>query len=174
MTLDLTIGDGPTDVAAGSYDLVIRRAAFVDNGLTALDLGSELRHVVIAAPDYLATLGEPNEPSDLKHHRCIRWRIEGGDPQRWRFEVEGEPLTLAVEGPLIVSNCDAAVAGALQGIGVAYVLESYCTLLIADGRLISLLQAYLPSFGGWRLCYSNQMKLTAASRAIAQLLSAAT
>ena len=170
VTLDATIGDGPTDVVAGSYELVVRRAAFVDDGMVASDLGADLRHVVVAAPDYLAALGEPTEPKDLVHHRCIRWRLDGGETQRWRFEVEGEPLTLAVEGPLIVSNCDAAVAAALQGVGIAYVLESYCAGLVERGALASMLKAYLPSFGGWKLCHAERTKLTAATRAVAALL----
>ena len=170
VTLDLAIDDGPTDVALGSYDLVIRRAAFVDDGMTTLDLGGGLRHLVIAAPSYLALLGEPAQPRELMRHRCIRWRLDGGETQSWRFEVAGEPLTLAIEGPLVVSNCDAAVAGALQGVGLAYVLESYCAPLVENGSLASLLQGYLPAFGGWKLCHARRTKLTAASRAVVHLL----
>ena len=164
VTIDLTIGDGPTDVAVGSYDLVVRRAAFVDDGMAALDLGGDLRHMVIAAPDYLAATVTPTTPDDLMFLRCIRWRLDGGETQGWQFEVDGAPLTLSVEGPLIVSNSDAAVSAALQGVGIAYVLESYCAHLVADGSLTSLLHTYLPAFGGWKLCHAKRTKLTAARK----------
>ena len=170
VTVDVTVGDGPADVAVGSYDLVVRRAAFVDDGITALDLGGDLRHVVIAAPAYLAAQGEPAAPGDLAHHRCIRWRPDGGKTQLWWFEVDGEPLTLAADGPLVVSCCDAAVSAALQGVGIAYVLDTYCARLVEDGRLASLLGDYLPAFGGWKLCHDRKVKLTAATRAVAQVL----
>ena len=172
VTLDVTIGDSPAEMAAGSYDLVVRRAAFVDDLMNTLDLGGDLRHIVIAAPAYLATMGEPTAPDDLVQHRCVRWRPEGEKEQLWRFEVNGETLGLAIRGPLIVSSCDAAVSAALQGVGIAYVLEPYCAHLVADGRLTSLLQGYLPAFGGWKLCHARKTKLTAAARAVAQLLSA--
>ena len=170
VVLDLSISDGPTDMASGSYDLVIRRAAFVDDGMNVLDLGGSLRHVVIAAPHYLAALGEPMHPEDLVRHRCIRWRLDGGQTQPWRFDMKNEPVTPLIKGPLIVSNCEAAVAGAMEGVGIAYVLESYCAPLIGSGKLASLLESYLPAFGGWKLCHSSRTKLTAAARAVADTL----
>ena len=168
--LDLTIGDGPTDTSADSYDLVVRRAAFVSEGMIALDLGDDICHVVIAAPDYLSTVGEPAAPDDLMHHRCIRWRSEG-EMQPWLFKINGEQRALAVEGSLIVSSCDAAVSGALQGVGIAYVVEPYAAPLIEAGELNSLLESYLPRLGGWKLCYAERTKLSAAARAVAAKLS---
>ncbi len=92
--------------------------------MSTFDLGADLRHAVVASPAYLTARGTPGSPHDLSGHSCIRWRPGGGEAQRWRFEEAGEPLTIAVEGPLIVSHCDAAIA-AVQGVGIAYVLESY-------------------------------------------------
>ncbi len=170
VTLDLSVDDAPLDVAASGYDLVIRRAAFVDDGMVAHDLGAELRHAVIASPTYLARHGAPASPEALAGHRCILWRPAGRDTQDWRFEAAGEPLTVAVTGPLIVSHCEAAVAASLQGVGVAYVLQSYALPLITEGRLAPLLSDFLPAFGGWRLCHPKQARLTAAARAVADVL----
>ena len=170
VTLDLCVDDAPLDVSASGYDLVIRRAEFVDSGMVARDLGSELRHAVVASPDYLAAHGTPASPQDLAGHCCIQWRPAGGETQRWRFEVAGEPLTLVVAGPLVVSHCDAAIAAALQGVGVAYVLESYAAPFTAAGGLVSLLTEFLPPFGGWKLCHPNHVRLSAAARAVADLL----
>lgn len=170
VTLDLCVDDAPLNVAAGGYELVIRRAEFVDSGMVARDLGSNLRHAVVASPAYLAAHGTPASPQDLAAHRCIQWRPPGGETQRWRFEVGGEPLTLAAAGPLIVSHCDAAIAAALQGVGVAYVLESYAAPFTETGRLVSLLPEFLPLFGGWKLCHPNHVRLSAAARAVADLL----
>lgn len=170
VTLDLSIDDAPAEAAAGAYDLVIRRAAFVDGGTASLDLGGDLRHMVVASPDYLAAHREPAYPEALSDHRCIRWRPAGGGLQGWRFDVAGQPVTVAVDGPLIVSHCDAAVAAALRSVGIAYVLESHAAQSIADGRLVPLLTNYLPPSGGWRLCHPRQVRLTVAARAVADIL----
>ena len=158
---------------SSGYDLFIRRAEFVDSGMVALDLGTDLRHAVVASPDYLATCAAPTSPQALAGHRCIRWRPNGGEVQFWRFEVAGAPTTIAVDGPLTVSHCEAAVAAALQGVGIAYVLEAYAIPFVAHDNLVSLLTAFLPSFGGWKLCHPKQARLTAAARAVSDLLTEA-
>ena len=73
--------------------------------------------------------------------------------------MAGEPLTLAVAGPLIVSHCDAVRVAALQDVGVAYVLETYAAPFTDTGRLVSLLSEFLPPFGG-----SSAISNTSASR----------
>lgn len=170
VTLDLTVDDAPTDVATSGYDLVIRRAEFVDSGMTALDLGAELRHTAVASPDYLTRCGAPTSPHDLPEHSCIRWRPPGEPNQRWQFKVAGELLTVPVTGSLIVSHCDAAVAAALQGVGIAFVLESYSLPFTGQGRLVSLLTEFLPLLGGWKLCHPKRIRPTAAARAVAEIL----
>ena len=168
--LDLSVDDAPADVAASGYDLVIRRAEFVDSGMVARNLGTDLRHAVVASPDYLAACGTPACPQDLAAHRCIRWRPARIETQRWRFTVAGEPVTIDVAGSLIVSHCDAAIAAALQGVGIAYVLESHTSPFVADGRLKPLLSDFLCPFGGWKLCHPRRVRLSAAASAVAELL----
>ena len=84
--------------------------------------------------------------------------------------MASEPLTLAVAGPLIVSHCDAARVAALQDVGVAYVLETYAAPFTDTGRLFSLLSEFLPPFGGWKLCHRKHVRLSAAARAVVDLI----
>ena len=170
VTLDLSIDDAPVDVVTGTHDLVIRRAAFVGDLRVVHDLGGDLRHTVVASPDYLAAHGVPCSPENLSEHRCIRWRPAGGEVQGWRFVADSRPMTVAADGRLIVSHCDAAVAAALSGVGIAFVLESHAAQAIADGRLVQLLADFLPLSGGWKLCHPRQVRLTAAASAVAELL----
>lgn len=174
VTLDLSIDDAPAEAVVGAHDLAIRRAAFVDGDTVALDLGGDLRHVVVASPGYLTAHGEPLSPDALSQHRCIRWRPIGGELQGWRFQIDGRPEMVAVNGTLIVSHCDAAVAASLRGVGIAYVLESHAAGFIAKGQLAPLLAAHLPPSGGWKLCHLKHVRLTAAARAVAELLTGPT
>lgn len=168
--LELTIDDELADIT-GDHDLVIRRTEFIDSGMVTLGLGGDIRHSVVAAPEYLAAFGAPAVPEDLADHRCIRWRRPATtEIERWRFEVEDASLTVVIMGPLIVSHCAAAIAAAVQGVGIAYVLESYSATSIADGTLKPLLIDFLPTFGGWQLCLPKQARPSAATKAIIELL----
>lgn len=52
LILDVTIDDGLAEIAADGFDLVIRRSDYVDSGMVAHDLGGDLRHAVVASPEY--------------------------------------------------------------------------------------------------------------------------
>ena len=174
LIFDVTIADGLADVAADGFDLVVRRSDYVDSGMVAHELGGDLRHTVVASPAYIAEHGHPASPADLAEHRCVLWRRSDTNRiDRWRFEVNGESTIIAAAGPLIVSHCSAAVEAARQGVGIAYVLKSYATELIAAGALTPLLTEFLPAFGGWKLCHPSRARLSAAARAIADAVSEA-
>ena len=51
------------------------------------------------------------------------------------------------------------ISAALEGIGVAYLYEDYVASLVADGRLVSLLdQSVLPVTDGFFLFYSSRRR----------------
>ena len=169
--LDLTVDDAASDFVADGFDLVVRRGESMDTSLTAVPLGGTLRHVVVASPAYLASQGTPREPAELIGHRCVQWRrTDTHDNHRWRFTSAGEDVTLAVSGPLTVSHCDVAIAAAIAGVGIAYVLEPLAAKSIADGRLVPLLESYLPSFEGWHLCYPRLHRTPTAVLAVVEEL----
>ena len=169
--LDLTVDDAASDFVADGFDLVVRRGESMDTSLTAVPLGGTLRHVVVASPAYLASQGTPREPAELIGHRCVQWRrTDTHDNHRWRFTSAGEDVTLAVSGPLTVSHCDVAIAAAIAGVGIAYVLEPLAAKSIADGRLVPLLESYLPSFKGWHLCYPRRHRTPTAVLAVVEEL----
>ena len=171
VVLDLTVDDAASDFVADGFDLVVRRKEGVDTSLTTVPLGGNLRHVVGASPAYLASQGTPREPAELLGHRCVQWRRpDTHEHHHWRFTTAGEGVTLALSGPLTTSHCDVAIAAAIAGVGIAYVLEPLAAKPIADGRLVPLLQSYLPSFEGWHLCYSQRRRIPAAVMAVVEAL----
>ena len=173
VTLDLTVDDAGSDSVGDKFDLAVLRGESVDSGMVAVPLGGDLRHVVVASPAYLAWQGTPCRPEDLFGHRCIQWRRpDTHESHRWQFRTSGQAITLALSGPLTTSHCDVAIDAALAGIGIAYVLEPLAAASISGGRLVPLLQSYLPSFDGWRLCYPRRRRPPAAVLAVVKELTA--
>ena len=70
-----------------------------------------------------------------------------------------------VDGPLIVNSRDLERQAALAGVGLAFVVEQMVVPLIAEGRLIPLLQQWSAPFPGFFLCYPEQRQMAPALRA---------
>lgn len=172
VSIDLTVSDAIGDVVADGVDLFVRRGGEIDPSLIAVELGQDLRHVVVASPAYLAASSGPNTPGELTGHRCIQWRRpDDHERNAWRFEIDGVSTIVAVSGTLTVSHCDVAIDAAAAGSGIAYVLEPLVTEHVRTGRIVTLLDEYLPPLPGWRLCYPKQRHTPAAVLAVVDLLS---
>ncbi|WP_130272732.1 LysR family transcriptional regulator [Phyllobacterium myrsinacearum] len=164
--LDITVDDEVTDIVAGGFDVGLRIGEVIERDMIAVRLGSELRQVVVATPDYLARHGRPEHPRDLVGHRCIRWRWPGRTtPYAWEFFENSAWFSVSVEGPLIFSDKEMALGATLKGIGIGFPIEDTVEEHIAEGRLISLLDPWCVAFPGLFLCYPKQRHMAPALRA---------
>ena len=166
IVLDITIDDRLTDIVEAGMDVGIRLGDSLEDDMVGVKLSSYFRHVAVASPDYVARFGAPETPKDLLAHRCINWRWPGQvGLYSWDFSKDGVRISVAPNGPLIVSHRDAAVNAAMQGVGIAFCGEYMARPQVEAGRLVTLLDAYSPQLPGWYLCYHRQRHLPVAVRA---------
>jgi DNA-binding transcriptional LysR family regulator len=170
--IEATVESGLTDVVAGRYDAGFRRGNLVARDMVAMRVTDDMHYFVVASPDYLARRGRPQTPADLQAHNCIRYRLPGGVFIPWIFVVDGKTVEFDVERSIVVTNDPGLVIdAALQGVGVAYLYEEYVASLVADGRLVSLLdKAVLPVTDGFFLFYPSRRQNSAALRALIDFL----
>lgn len=174
ITLDIAVDDEVVDLVAAGFDAAIHIGEVIERDLVAVRLGPDLRLIAVASPDYLARHGQPETPHDLLHHRCIRWRWPGNAlPYRWEFCEDGRWFEIAVEGPLIVNSRALAHQAALAGVGISFALEGSVAELIAEGRLVPLLERWSAPFPGYYLCYPRQRQMAPALRAFIDAVRAA-
>jgi DNA-binding transcriptional LysR family regulator len=103
--------------------------------------------IVCAAPAYLATHGEPKEPTELTAHACLALRQNEEDVTLWRL-IDRHKKTIPVRiTPVMSSNDGEAVrAWALQGLGIIARSEWDIAEDLRSGRLRQILTRYrLPS-----------------------------
>ena len=74
-------------------------------------------------------------------------------------------MKIEPEGPLTSSNTHLQLAAALAGVGFHAAFEGNVSEHIAAGRLVSVLEDWLPSFPGPFLYYPGRRQLPAALRA---------
>ncbi|WP_061937638.1 LysR family transcriptional regulator [Aureimonas sp. AU22] len=173
VVLDVTLDDNVVDIVANGFDAAIRLGETVERDMVAIRLGSELRQIAVASPDYLATFGAPTTPRDLPNHRCIRWRWPGHKaPYAWEFNDCGRWFAVAVDGPLIASSREFGIAAAIDGVGIAFAVEEAVAPFIRDGRLVPLLRTWSAPFPGFFLCYPQQRHMSPALRAFVDTVKA--
>lgn len=160
---EVTIDNALTDIVAERYDAGVRLGEQLDGGMIAVPISPELRMVVVGSPDYFARHMAPAVPQDLTAHACINIRLPTyGGYLVWEFEKNGRQIKARVEGPLAFNNSGMALRAALDGAGLAYLLEDHARSAIVSGRLISVLDDWNPPFSGYHLYYPSRRQLSPA------------
>ncbi|TIL29754.1 LysR family transcriptional regulator [Mesorhizobium sp.] len=167
--IDLVTEGRLLDIVAEGFDLGVRRAALVPSDMIAISLGRPQRNVVIGSPDYFKSYGTPSTPTDLLQHRCIRIRLPNGALFRWRFEKDGEPLLIDVNGPMTLDEASQSRGTVLEGVALGYVMERDVREDIEAGRLISVLKEWLPPSDELCIYYPGRRNPSAAHRAFVEL-----
>lgn len=171
VNVELTIDAGFVDIVEGRCDAGIRLGQQLDQDMVAVRISPDIRARIIGSPSYFANHPIPLTPHDLHSHNCISYRMTTlGGIYAWEFEKEGQELTVRVSGSLVTNDADIMVAAALDGVGIAFVLEGYVTDHLADGRLVSVLEDWCAPFPGFYLYYPSRKQMTPAFAALVEAL----
>ena len=102
-----------------------------------------VRRVVCAAPEDLTQYRMLHEPQDLVPHRVI-CAIPVSPANEWRFGTGKMLESVKIHPRLTVTNNDAAIQAALQGLGVTRLMSYQIAAHLAAGRLTRVLADYEP------------------------------
>ena len=126
----------------------------------ALKVSPELRVAVVAAPAYLEAHSAPADPRALAAHRCINYRAVGSSAiYAWEFGRGDHAFEMRVSGPLTFNEPALMLECALDGLGIAYVLEHEAAPFLLTGRLVRLLEDWTPPFPGFFLYYPSRRQV---------------
>jgi DNA-binding transcriptional LysR family regulator len=137
--LELLPTDRVIDMVEEGVDIAIRIGRLADSSFMARKIGEDKR-LVCAAPSYLKRYGTPATPLDLVRHKCLVSR-ERSYLNRWTFSIEGETREIEVSGPLAVSEGEAQLQLALQGVGIIRLTRLTVAQAVREGKLVSLFEA---------------------------------
>ena len=132
------------------------------------------RHCLVtcASPAYFESRGVPQNVDDLAGHSCLAF-IHGGRPVDWRFNIDGQVRSVAIDGRFSATNAEALRDATLAGYGIARL----ATFLISDdlraGRLLPVLDCLSTDGPSVRAVYPSSRHLSPKVRAfIDELLDA--
>lgn len=171
--VELSIDPGFTDIVGERFDAGVRLGEALARDMVGVRIGPDLRMVVVGAPAYLAHRPPPLTPRDLAQHACINLRqTSGGGLYAWEFEQDGQALRVRPEGQLVFNTMRMAIPAAIDGFGLAFVMEDQVAEAIADGRLVTVLEDWCPPFAGYHLYYPSRRQPSAAFQVILTALRA--
>ncbi|GLQ06140.1 LysR family transcriptional regulator [Sneathiella chinensis] len=149
----LHLADSFVDILKEGMDVAIRIASLRDSTLMARKLADSPR-VICAAPSYLDRFGTPQVPADLLQHQCLLLRFPGSVQFQWRFQENGNRITLPVQGRLDSNNGDVIRDWALAGHGICMKSRWEVARELASGELVELLPETPPLPVGVYALYS--------------------
>jgi DNA-binding transcriptional LysR family regulator len=171
LRVELSIDATLTDVVAERYDAGVRLGEQVAKDMIAVRIGPDMRMAVVGAPSYFAERPAPKTPHDLNHHTCINIRLPTlGGLYPWEFRKNGRELNVRVDGRLVFNEMPMVLRAAIEGFGLACVLEEQAAHLIAEGRLARVLADWCPPFSGYHLYYPSRRQLSPAFAVLVEAL----
>lgn len=141
LAIELTLIDRVVRLVDEGIDVAVRIGDLSDSSLHALKV-AEVRRVLVASPSYVKARGIPANIPALHDHALISF-TEIDRAHEWRFGPAGKPA-IRIEPRLTVNAADAAIAAAIDGLGIARVLSYQALDAITAGRLVTLLDDDAP------------------------------
>ena len=158
------------DIVAEGFDAGIHFGEYIEKDMIAVRVSPDLRPVIVGSPGYLKSHARPKLPRDLIRHRCINFRHGDAGLYRWEFEKGKKSLSVAVSGPLIVDDLGLVIRAAIDGVGLAYMLEEDAAPHLASGALVRVLEDWCQPFPGFFLYYPSRRQQPAALSALIAVL----
>jgi DNA-binding transcriptional LysR family regulator len=147
VTVSLNLSDRVVDLAAEGYDCAVRVGDLPDSSLVSVRLADN-RRLCVATPAYLQRHGQPQHPQDLARFDCLTLSSDASQTRGWAFQLPAahgqasELIHLRPGGPLDCSDGQVLHAWCLGGHGIAWRSLWEVEGDIADGRLVSVLDAF--------------------------------
>lgn len=158
------------DVAADRYDIGVRYGNQLEKDMIAVRLTADVPMMIVGSPGYFDWHSVPTSPQELMRHNCITLRLaSSGGIYAWELHHEGQDLEVRVSGQAVFTNAYHMLNAAISGCGLALVPEDLAVPYVRDGRLVSVMPDWCPSFPALHAYYPSRRN---SSRALALVIDA--
>ena len=165
--VSLKLTNRRVDLVDEAVDVVLRVGRIEDSELIVRRLQA-VAMTVVAAPSYWASHPRPEQPEDLAQHQCLAFSLAktGHTPPEWRFQRDGESLSVPVQGPLDASDAQVLLAFAKAGLGITCLPQLLVQADMDSGALVPVLSDFMPSDILLYMAYAQRRHNSAAMRAL--------
>lgn len=143
VSLDFDVSDRHSNLIEDDLDLAIRIGHLSDSSLIARRIGG-VRHATVGTPEYFARYGVPKVPGDVERMPCAVFMFHGA-PYAWRFEDTAGPFAINAKASFRSNDAEYLRESVLSHMGMGHSPRWLYERDLASGRLIEVLQDYVPS-----------------------------
>jgi DNA-binding transcriptional LysR family regulator len=145
------------DIVEQRFDAGVRIGDQIAKDMIALRIGPDLPVAVVGSPCYFKRRPSPSTPHELVDHSCINIRMPTHEQlPLWEFKNREQSINVRVNGQVIVNGTPQLINAAVEGMGLAYVLNDSVKEHIDCGRLQSVLLDWCPVLTGFHLYYPSR------------------
>ncbi len=142
VSLNLSLSNRAPALVEDGVDLALRVGPIPNQNVIVRRL-VQLDRVVVASRAYWQAHGVPQHPRELAGHRILNVS-RSGEPARWQFAEGGKPLEVPLQPHVDVNDVAPLTTLAAMDLGVAYLARPLVQPLLAEGRLVSVLDDFVP------------------------------
>ena len=131
------VTDRHLDMVRDEVDISLRVGRQADSSLISRPL-LRYRHILVAAPSYLAHAGNPSRPADLRHHRRIgfaKWFSEVS----WRLSKGRNTENVPLRGGLSINDYAGVMRAAVGAMGIAEMPSIICRRELQQRLLVPVM-----------------------------------
>ncbi len=164
VSLDLRLEDRFVDLVDEGIDVALRISHPTDSSLIARKI-ADMPVRVCAAKSVIEEYGAPAHPEALRSLPAI---IDTNltNQSNWRFVDKDRQLTVHVGGRVKVNSAAAAAEAVAAGLGFAVVPGYLADPLIATGKIVTVLDDFLPPAPSLHAVYPHRRHLAGKVRAL--------
>ena len=166
--LEVVLVDRVVNLVEEGFDLALRIANLEDSSLIATRLG-ELNRVVVGTPS-LVRRYKPNHPSDFSRLPCVEFTGKSFESSHWKFQEEQKIIRVPLNSVFSTNSAALAISACQGGVGFGQFLSYQSAEAIADGSLITVLDAHALPPISVSMVYGHSRFISARSRALVEFL----
>jgi len=141
--VELEISNRKVDLVQEHFDLAIRiggAEGLENSSLRARKIFSQ-KLVFVAAPDYVARYGAPDNLEEIVQHRVVK-QISGNWGRTNELWHDGEKILCSLPESFVVNSPNAACNATLTGRTIGLLADYLVADRISEGRLVRILPGY--------------------------------
>ena len=140
ISISLSVGDVSANMLASDVDVLVtmtQRGEARGTSVQSTEL-VEVSYLVCASPSYIARLGRPRVPEDLKRHNCLVQETQRA-PREWRFlQDDRTSICVKIDGSFATNNAVALEEAVLAGRGIGRIADYVARRHAETKRLVVL------------------------------------